>query len=331
MGGIPRRPIPTRWLVAGGAGLAVVIGLVIWVIVQAPAPGPIAVGSPTATPSVLVTPSATPSPPVTPTASASPDRTPFPRVTPAPTPVPPRPPLVLTAGYADIGPRGVVTAGSLRVRGWPGLDANLLTQLDGGTDILIRDGPVAADGYDWYSIVFAALPCDVCGLLEEGWVAVGPTGGEPTLVNVGPVRCPSVTISATLLGASGGIARRECLTGSHELTAVIDTCYEGPITPYEYDPVWLWFSCYSLFELGSDVHLDIRFPPSVEQPDALDRGSVVHLVGHFDDPAASSCTVLGNDPTPTEVDQQLFRLHCAGAFVLESIEIVDQIDLPPLF
>jgi len=338
MSGIAGRPIPPRWLVIGG-GLAVVIGAIVWVLAQTPAPGPVAEESPTATPSAQVTPSETPSPVVTPTASPSPDRTPFlppiPEPTPEPTPLPSRPPLILTTGFADLGSHGEVAAATLRVRNWPGLDSTILTELEAGTEMLIRDGPVAADGFDWYSVVFPALPYTDYGELAQGWVAVGPTGGKPSLVHIDSLRCPTVTISATLLGATGGMARRMCLPGSHEFTAVVETCYEGPITPYDYEPQWLWFSCLSLFDLGSNVQLDIRLPPSVAPPDGLARGSVVHVVGHFDDPAAQSCTVVTEPdtgaPAPSEVDQAVFRLECASHFVLEQIEIVDQIDLPPLF
>ena len=322
---------------ASGGGLAVVIGLIIWVIVLAPGSHPIAVGSPTAAPSALDSPSATPSPVVTPT--ATPDRTPFPpptpRPTPEPTPLPPRPPLVLGVGYADIGSRGTVTAGALRVRFYPGLDADIHTTLEAGTELLIYDGPISADGLDWYEVIFSALPYEEPNQVDQGWLAVGRTGEAPNLVAIDSPHCPSLTVSASLLGAAGGLARRECLPGSHEFTAVVDTCYEGPITPFAYEPQWLWFSCFSVFDLGSTVHLQIHFPPSIAQPDGLARGSVVHMVGHFDDPAAMDCTVLaqtpGSEPKPTEVDQQVFRLGCSAGFVLESIEIVDQIDLPPLF
>ena len=339
MAGIPRRPLPTRWLVIGGGGLALLIGVVAWAMLQTTAPDPIAQATPTPSPlsSTLpsVTPSATASATGTPRLTPDASRTPFPVQTPAPTPLPPRPPLVLTAGVADIGSRGVVTAGTLRVRSFPGLDSEIMTVLEGGTDLLMRDGPVAADGLDWYLAIFAALPYGTYGELTQGWVAVGPTGAIPTLVQIGPARCPNVTVTASLLGSTGGLARSQCLPGSHEFTAVVDTCFEGPITPYEYEPLWLWFSCYSLFDLGSDAHLQIHFPPAVPQPSGLVRGSVVHVTGHFDDPAAASCEVSVTPgtgvPQPSEVVQAVFRLDCAAAFVLDEIDIVDTIDLPPLF
>jgi len=341
MGGLGRLPIPTRWLVAGGGGIALVIGAVIWILLQSPAPGPIAEGSPSPTPSTSLEadPASSSSPVVTPTPTATPDRTAFPaptpRPTPQPTPLPPRPPLVLGVGYADIGSRGRVTAGTLRVRSYPGLDAEIHTTLEAGTEVLMYEGPVSVDGVDWYEVVFSALPYEVPNQVDRGWVAVGPTGLAPTLVAIDPPHCPSLTVSVSLLGAAGGLARRTCLAGSHEFTAVVDTCYEGPITPYDYDPRWLWFSCFSVFDLGSTVHLQIHFPPSVAQPDGLSRGSVVHLVGHVEDPAAAGCTVVvlpgSGVEEPTHATQQVFHLGCAAAFVLDEIQIVDQIDLPPLF
>lgn len=340
MGGMPRRRVPTRWLVAAGAGLALVIGAVAWGVVQTTAPDPVAQESvsagPSATPVASPTPSVTPSPRSSPTATAQPTPTPEPIRTPAPTPLPPRPPLVLGAGYADIGSRGVVTADGLRVRYGPGLDAEIATQLEAGTDLLMYEGPVASDGLDWYQVVFAATPYETYGELAQGWVAVGPSGGEPNLVRIDPPRCPNLTISATFLGATGGLARRDCLSsGSLEFSAVVDTCIEGPITPYAYTPQWLWFSCFAAFDLGSSTQLPLFFPPGVDEPDGLARGSVVHVVGHFDDAAAATCHVAVQPGAPVEPPsasvQAMFRLDCAAHFVLEEIEIVDQIDLPPRF
>lgn len=318
------------------AFLAVALGAV-WLLTRPANPAPVAVGSPSPTPTATDAPSPSPRPTRTPAApSPSPTETPGPVVTPRPTPIPTRPPLILPAGIADVGSRAVVRAGVLRVRNYPGLDTEIRSELLAGTELLMLEGPIPTDGLDWYLVAYPELPDGQGEGVSEGWVAVGPSGSPPTLVGVELPRCPSLSPSASLFASMGGLARSQCLgTDSYEFTAVVDTCYEGPITAYSYQPPWLWFSCISVFDLGSPTHLQIFFPPDVPGPGDLVRGNVLRVVGHFGDPAAEECSISLQpgivEPEPSAVERALFRLQCRTSFVLESWEVVDTIELPPLF
>jgi uncharacterized protein YgiM (DUF1202 family) len=65
----------------------------------------------------------------------------------------------------DPGDRVVVATDRLNVRGGPGLDETVVHVVTDGMLGTVDDGPVAADGHDWYRVAF-----DAGG---DGWVAGG--------------------------------------------------------------------------------------------------------------------------------------------------------------
>jgi hypothetical protein len=153
----PREPIPWRWL---GLGLlATLVGLIAVVALAsawlAPPPETAALPAPTiirltAPPSP--TPSLTP-PPATPTSA--------PTFTPIPTPDVAIAPETVTIGYYAV----VVNTGEigLIVRGGPSRRNLQVSLIPEGTLLLVLDGPVAGDDFQWWQV-----------RLEdgtEGWVA----------------------------------------------------------------------------------------------------------------------------------------------------------------
>jgi hypothetical protein len=58
-----------------------------------------------------------------------------------------------------------------------------------------------------------------------------------------------------------------------------------------------------------------------------DPGSVVRLVGHFDDPAATTCHVVPS--TEFEWSQPAVQLLCREQFVVTEFEVLDHMDLEP--
>lgn len=338
-----RAPLSRRMLIGGGAAGAVVLAAVILFLISphddAP-PGPsrsqapsseiaFATGSPSPTPR----PTPTRSPIATPSVGASVE----PRSTPLPPPVT-RDQLVLPASILDIGPRAVVQVQNLRVRQFIGLDAGIQVQLGFASELLLRTGPVSADGYDWYWVYYQPLTGEP--RLEDGggqgWVASSPTGASSTFIQILPTRCPLVPVTVSLMASMSDIARTECLgTTSYEFHAVVQTCYEGPLTPYNYEPTWLGFSCWYLNDLGTDAWLQLHVPPAVSLPATFGRGDVVRVVGHVNDPAGDDCRVVpqgaGMDPTQIARDQQLFVISCRSAFVATEVEVTGHINLPDPF
>jgi hypothetical protein len=240
----------------------------------------------------------------------------------------------------DMGRRATVITPGPRVREFPGVPEfvgppeNRSLVLGSGSELLLRDGPVAADGYDWYLAYFQRSIDQTQFGPQSAWVAAGPSGQEPTLMEIGPLRCPVVPMSVALLGSMTDMARRDCLRdSSFEVHAVLEQCYMDGLHPFVEEPGWLGRFCpYLAYELGTSVAVAIHFPPSLLLPSGLSRGDVVRMVGHVNDPAADDCRLVpGPDGDPayeaSPVDQQQTLLTCRAQFVVSEIEVTGHIDL----
>lgn len=155
-----RRP---RFALAGFFIIVVVIALVtlvtIWVVGQRRSA---AVSQPVASPAAIIeSPTPTPLPP---------SPTPLPSPTPIPTPSPP----TLQAGGRAV----VVNVGNapLRLRAAPGLQARVVGTLPAGREVVVREGPVLADGYTWWQVEMGN---------QRGWCAVIAPDGTVFLDPVG--------------------------------------------------------------------------------------------------------------------------------------------------
>ena len=332
-------------IIGGGAAGAIVLGGALLFLLSphedpdlGPSPSEIqseialATASPRPSPRPTSRPTSSPRP--TPSASANLGE-------PTPTPLPPpvvRAPLRLPASIVDLGRRAIVQVPNLRVRGYIGLNSDIQAQLGLGSELLLRMGPISADGYDWYSVNYQPIyeseaPLDQGG--GYGWVAAGLAGDPPTFIAIGPARCQQVPVTTVLIASMTELAVSECLgDDSYELHAVVQTCYEGPVTPFAYEPAYLGFSCYFIYELGTTTWLSIHIPPSLAVPATFGRGDVVRVVGHVHDPAASDCQVTTTeavDPASIAIEQQIFSLSCESAFVLSELEVTGHLDLPDPF
>ena len=344
VGSTPRRARPSqRTMIAGGvAGTLVVGGVALFLLL--PAEDPLLAPSPSQAPGseiAFVTHSPSPTPRPTPKPTPRPTPSPGASLGPQPTatPRPPvvRAPLILPSSILDLGPRAIVQVPNLRVRGYVGLDADIQVQLGLGSELLLRMGPVSADGYDWYLVYYPWLIGEPT--FEEGggsgWIAAGPADSPPTFIAVEPSRCPVVPVTAALVASMSELARTDCLAASgYEFTGVVETCYEGPITPYTYEPEWLGFSCYFIYELGTTAWLAIYIPPSLTLPATFGRGDVVRVVGRVNDPRAADCRATSTeaiDSSSVNIEDQSFRLRCRSSFVLSELEVTGHINLPNPF
>ena len=245
-----------------------------------------------------------------------------------------RGPLFLTTEIPDIGRRASVTGVGPPVQGYFGATLAGL-QLAPGSELLLKDGPVTKDGYVWYEAYFPAGPEGNQVVPESAWVAAGPIGQDPTLIEIGPLRCPSVPISVALLGSMTELARRECLGDRPvEVHGVLEQCYHDGIRIYSAQPAWLGPSCglYLTYELGTSVGVAIHLPPSMRLPRELSRGDLIRMVGHVNDPAAAQCQVVPTGEvqvTEAEIElaQQQVLLACRSAFVIRELEVTGHIDL----
>ena len=191
------------------------------------------------------------------------------------------------------------------------------------------------DGYVWYEAYFQAGLEGNQIVPESAWVAAGPIGQDPTLIEIGPLECPSVPMTVALLGSMTELARRECLgEGAVEVRGVLDQCYHDGIQIYTAQPAWLGPSCglYLAYELGTSVSISIHLPPSLPLPNGLVRGDLIRMVGHVNDPAADQCLVVPTgevEVSEAEIDlaRQQVVLACRSAFVISQLEVTGHIDL----
>jgi len=342
MGSPPGRWAPSRrMMIGGGAAGAIVLGGAILFLLS-PHDDPALVPRPSQFESEIAFATLTQSPTPRPTRSPRPTATPTAGSSTAPTstPLPPpvaRAPLRLPASIVDLGRRAIVQVPNLRVRNYVGLNAQIQVQLGLGSELLLRMGPISADGFDWYSVNYQPLYDEP--RLDQGggygWVAAGPAGEPPTFIAIGPARCQQVPITTALIASMTELAAAECLGDiSYELHAVVQTCYEGPETPFTYQPAYFGFSCYFIFELGTTAWLSIHIPPTIVLPDGFARGDVVRVVGHVNDPAAADCRVSSSeaiDAASIAIEQQVFSLMCRSAFVLSELEVTGHVDIPDPF
>lgn len=232
---------------------------------------------------------------------------------------------------ADVGlgrPRGlapdamaeVVVEGGVRVRSLPTVDATSIKYeplLRRGDLVFIVDGPVAADGYDWY-LTQSLLASDDRG--PFGWVAAASREGETWIDDLEESDCPRIPEDARALGSLPEELLLHCFGGS-ELSMELEAnvfCLPGEAVA-TVAPGWLAVDCGVLSgdacgACGIPIAADPQFGFELPKED-LARWA---LSGHFDDPAAASCrpsAVPGTDAPSLE----LIVHRCRTTLVLTSL------------
>jgi hypothetical protein len=210
-----------------------------------------------------------------------------------------------------------VVVTDLVVRSHPTVDAPS-TILDGRLTApdraFIVDGPVLADGYEWYQVAPLDRTDGTRG--PFGWIARAARDGEAWVV-------PAVVECAAMDDLAGIIAlkpleRLACFPGPGlELTAPAVTCGAGG-GPWTFDPPWISMvgGCGLAMDSSGERVLLFRVPPGEEGPTA----GPATVTGHFNDSAAAGCTVTTADPVayPAPAPEEAILL-CRTEFVLGPI------------
>ena len=263
---------------------------------------------------------------------------------------------------ADLLPPGSVaraTADGLRVRGGrPGSPEHddVIYALNAGDIVLVDWSPLAyvspsesPDGRGWYSVhVGGASVMSYIDGGVNGWVAAGEEGLE--YFEVEPVSCTSARDLENLIFSpfTGGDQeemttpwQRLACNGNRqlELTGVFElVCNEGGIYPFRFDPHLAapnWCTALIIDAIDPEGFaqygqgLVVRFPEFA--PSDIERGDVLRVRGHFDDPAATSCTAeteAGFDGPA--IDLPFLVLFCREQFVPDEWEVIDHRELAPL-
>jgi hypothetical protein len=199
------------------------------------------------------------------------------------------------------------------------------------TLLFIVDGPVMADGYDWYLVQpFEPELGDVPTDWTFGWVAAGDRTGAEAWIAPAALECPRPTVDDIRRMAPE--ARLACF-GDEQLALEgrFGGCFAGMT------PVWLQVHGCALLPLdpipaGSPDpgHLGLRFVDTIQIPHDQ-PGAFITVRGHFDDPRANSCG-WGDDaffeesggvgPTPSPKPEEVI-LWCRTEFVATDITVRD--------
>lgn len=237
----------------------------------------------------------------------------------------------------EVGGLVRTTVDRLRIRESPGTEAFSLGTLAEGEIGYVVEGPVAADGFDWFLISALGLPL-ASGCTTPistnpfgcpvwfGWTAAAGSDGDPWLVP-GSIDCPdwpSPLITDDFLYGVQQYGYLSCF--GDEVRSVVGFYPEIPDDAglggacAEVPPDLAWIGCNLGYEhivsdpsvgfLGAGFVLAIDPASGVEMPA---RGQWVEVAGRYDHPAAQACT-WGEPPEKA-------TLACRAQFVVESARV----------
>ena len=200
----------------------------------------------------------------------------------------------------------------LAISALPGGEA--IGTLDSGTVVIITAGPRDVAGGTWYQVRW---PPD-SDSSRGGWVRIDAA----SVLTPVEQTCPETAGEVLAMAAWD---RVRCFGGvAVTVEGTVGHCQGGVV---EVEPGWLGYACWAVSDDAGtmDIHAD---PASgITFPDELVRA---RMTGHFDDPAASTCTYLGEpDPaggTPSSSEQVFL---CRESFVVDTFVIVEVIGSPP--
>jgi len=210
-----------------------------------------------------------------------------------------------------------VIVADLIVRSEPGVEAGAGTilpdRLTMGDRAYVVAGPVMASGYEWYQVDPLTRADGSAGTF--GWIAVAGRDGEAWVQSSTPP-CPATVDLAGVL-ALAPLERLACFGDeSLTLTAQYGMCGAGG-GPWTWDPSWLVMigGCALSLDANADgPGLVLRVPPGVTRADDTPP---ITVSGHFDDPAAATCTVTTADPAYPAPSPAQAVMICRTEFVVE--------------
>ena len=218
----------------------------------------------------------------------------------------------------------VVMVDGLRVRDAPSLAGGIVASFPAGTRVAVPGnpsslGPLTADGYDWYLVVHREVEDDPA-TETLGYAAAGDPAA-PFLATLKP-RCDRAAhITLT------GYERLACLGGGQVTIEGTYGCGEcGGLAPGTFVPEWLAHPIFPPLPVltakpGTGIgRIDIHFPPEagLAYPD---EGSIIRLVGHFDDPAATTCEIAAGEPE-VPADPRAAVMYCRERLVVDSYQVI---------
>lgn len=205
-------------------------------------------------------------------------------------------------------------------------------RLGPGDRLYLVEGPVSADGFDWYlGSPYEALVNEEADATSQvwvrfGWVAAADKTGEAWIVPI-EADCPSDATVEILSGLPFEL-RLACFgSGPISLDGEVTCPHLGLPTPAP-QPDWLtWDACY-LVPPGAPPYapfggpqqsIAIHYPPEAER-----LTGALSITGHFDDPRSTECKFFVPMQEGDIYSQDLFhraqKLTCRASFVVDRAE-----------
>jgi hypothetical protein len=276
---------------------------------------------PSATPSISAIASATAE------ASVPPSEDP----TPSPSPSVPEAPVIANRSIVEVG------SDALNLRQQPTESSSILAELPPGRRLFTIGEPTDAGELRWYRVGVVSGPdCpEDCNLI--GHVATPTAADEEPWITAVTMECPSSPMTAEQISTLTHLEALHCY-GRNEIVinGTVDTPCCIPPDGIRYQPAWLAEPLVSPYLRDADgtIVLGFRAPPD-EALEPPERGDVVSVTGHFEDPAATSCRAsvdedAGADPDDVQLpDPASVILGCRATFVWTDYEVTGFEDLGP--
>ena len=316
-----------RWWVPAGivaGGIVALVGGAIVGLAVFGGPGATA-GGPSPSPSGAPTGSTDPST----SSSAVPSASGTAASTASPTPV--AAPVIANRAVVE------VATDVLNVRSAPNETASVLGSLERGRRLFVIGDPRSVGDLRWYRVgSIAGEMCeDACDLL--GYVATPLDAEDEAWITEVTIGCPASPMTAADLAALEPLEALHCY-GRNDIvvTGVVETPCCGYVGPFAFSPAWLAHPQVPAFLQDGLPHGGFRVAPGagLEVPE---RGDVVRVTGHFEDPAATTCRVSVDEsfwgdasPEPVQLpDAASVVLGCRAVFVWTDYEVTDHLDLGP--
>jgi hypothetical protein len=232
----------------------------------------------------------------------------------------PRP--IATDGVADV----VTTDLVVRTAPGTGDDSTILDgRLEAPQLLYVADGPVTADGFDWYLVQPFSYESLASPPVPAGWVAAGSRDGEPWIAPR-DIGCPPEDLDA--IATLSGLSQLACF-GEREIAlhGILGECFSNDTGTAE--PAWMLRRGCTLLHANYSPRVTGGYGAFVFRTKELAvpapslAGTRIHVTGHFDDPGAADCSpepIQGEEPLPPK----LVELYCRTQFVATSIS-----DSPP--
>jgi hypothetical protein len=299
----PRRRRPA-WLLPAAIAVGAIAAIAGGAFLGVALTGPRDTAQGDATPSASTVGTAGP----TPTVELSTEQTSSPEPTPVALPVIPN------RAIAEI------TVDSVALWSEPNESSLAFGELGTGARLFIIGEPGERDGQRWYRIAYVEGPssgfdCNLSCGPSLGYVATPASGDDPWL-EVLDVTCPASPLTTDQLLDLLPLERLHCY-GRSELTVT------GPLDEFVNEssgtstPEWLADNPPRTTGIGSfSIHVAPDFDGELPDP-----GSMVRMVGHFEDPAAATCrvdyTLLPDAPSTAHI-----VLGCRTRFVMTDVEVL---------